>query len=126
MKTSDFIVGFICRALLIIAIPVFCICTLVLLRDISFSSQLKNPAAIYEIGEIVNDEYQVVATDSKNTLWLQKPDDDCTYVAVASSDYNDGLSFYEKFKWLWNKSLKESVNIEITDNVGGKESGNFE
>lgn len=126
MKNSDFIVGFICHALLIIAIPVFFVGTLLLLRDISFSSQLKNPAAIYEIGEIVNDEYQVVATDSKNTLWLQKPDDDCTYVAVASSDYNGDLNFSEKFKWLWNKSLKESVNIEITDNVEGKESGNFE
>ncbi len=95
------------------------------LRYMKFSSMIENPATVYEIGELIDDEYQVVATDGKNTLWLQKRDDDCTYVAVASSDYPN-LTFSERIKWLWNTSLKDSVSIEITDNVGGKESGNFE
>lgn len=125
----DYFVGAVCpiigTILLIMGIFVAIVGTGIILRYMNYTSQLKTPAALYEIGEIVNDEYQVVATDSKNTLWLQKSDDDCTYVAVASSDYPN-LTFSERIKWLWNKSLKESISIEITDNVGGKESENFE
>ncbi len=86
---------------------------------------LSNPAALYEIGEVIDNEYQVVATDSKNTLWLQQRNDNYTYIAVVSSDYPN-LTFSERIKWLWNTSLRDSVSIEITDNVEGKESGNFE
>ncbi len=95
------------------------------LIDYYYSSKLKNPAALYEIGEVIDNEYQVVATDSKNTLWLQQRNDNYTYIAVVSSDYPN-LTFSERIKWLWNTSLRDSVSIEITDNVEGKESGNFE
>ena len=86
-----------------------------------YSSKLKVPATIYEIGEVVNYDYKVVATDGKNTLWLQCCDDDCTYVAVVSSDYPN-LSLSEKIKWMLNTSLKDNVNIEIiTEQVENQE-----
>ncbi len=86
-----------------------------------YSSKLKVPATIYEIGEVVNYDYKVVATDGKNTLWLQRCDDDCTYVAVVSSDYPN-LSLSEKIKWMLNTSLKDNVNIEIiTEQVESQE-----
>lgn len=116
----DFIVGSVCPIIgmvfVILGIIVAIVGTGISVRDMKYSSKLKNPATVYEIGEIINADYQVVATDSQNTLWLQKRDDDCTYVAVVSSDYPN-LSFSEKIKWLWNTSLKDSTSIEITEQV---------
>lgn len=89
------------------------------LKSMNYFSTLKTPASVYEIGEIVEDEYQIVGTDNKNTLWLKKPDEDCTYVAIVSSDFPNLTSLHEKFKWILNTSLKDSVNIEITDQIKG-------
>ena len=86
------------------------------IMDIDYSSRLTAPAALYEIGEIINDDYQIVATDSQNTLWVQKRNEDLIYLAVASSDYSN-LSFSERIKWLCHNSLKDSISIEITEQV---------
>lgn len=116
----DFIVGSVCPIIgmvfVVVGIIVAVVGTGISVRDMKYSSKLENPATVYEVGEIINDDYQVVATDSQDTLWLQKRNDDCTYVAIVSSDYPN-LSFSEKIKWLWNTSLKDSTSIEITEQV---------
>lgn len=120
VEVYDFIVGSVCPIIgmvfVVVGIIVAVVGTGISVRDMKYSSKLENPATVYEVGEIINDDYQVVATDSQDTLWLQKRDDDCTYVAIVSSDYPN-LSFPEKIKWLWNTSLKDSTSIEITEQV---------
>lgn len=114
-----YILGYICpiigTVMLLAVIIVVISATGISIRYMRYSN-LENPATVYEVGDIINNDYYVVATDSQNTLWLQKHDDDCTYVAIVSSDYPN-LSFSEKIKWLWNTSLKDSISIEITEQV---------
>lgn len=120
-KIIDFTWGYVCPIIgLVTALAIIIAASFgtgMVLKYMDYSSTFKTPAAVYEIGEIVEDEYQIVGTDNKNTLWLQKRDEDCTYVAIVSSDYPNLTSISEKFKWLWNTSLKDSVNIEIKDQV---------
>ena len=87
---------------------------------INTSLILEYPAAVYKVGDIIDNEYIVVATDSHNTLWLKKCNENHTYTAFVSSDYPN-LSFSEKVKWLCDTSLKDSVNIEITDQAEEQE-----
>lgn len=118
-KIINFTLDYVCPIIGIVTVLALIIAasfgTGMVLKDMNYSSTLKAPAAVYEIGEIVEDEYQIIGTDNQNTLWLQKRDEDRTYVAIVSSDYPNLTSISEKFKWLWNTSLKDSVNIEITD-----------
>lgn len=93
----------------------------ILQEYLRYSLQLKTtPAIVFEIGELVNGDYRIVATDSKNTLWLQKRNDDCTYVATVSSDYPN-LKMSEKIICILNGSVKETINIEIRDQAEKQE-----
>lgn len=93
---------------------IICVMSSTVTLIINTSLILEYPAAVYKVGDIIDNEYIVVATDSHNTLWLKKCNEDHTYIASVSSDYPN-LSFSEKVKWLCDTSLKDSVNIEITD-----------
>lgn len=104
-----------------IVVLVAFVITFILSTGLRYSLQLKTtPAIIFEIGELVNGDYRIVATDSKNTLWLQKRNDDCTYVATVSSDYPN-LKMSEKIICILNGSVKETINIEITDQAEKQE-----
>lgn len=95
---------------------IVCVMSLTVTLIINTSLILEYPAAVYKIGDIIDNEYIVVATDSYNTLWLKKCNESHTYIAFVSSDYPN-LSFFEKVKWLKkhrSTSLKDSVCIEIT------------
>lgn len=62
MKNTKNIIDIIWVCVVIIAVP--CV-TGIELKSMDYFSTLKTPASVYKIGEIVEDEYQIVGTDNK-------------------------------------------------------------
>lgn len=82
-----------------------------LIVDVYNNTQATNcPAVMYEVGEIINDEYRVFATDNSQTLWITDFKG-CTYKAEVSFEKYLQLSYWEKI----GVSPKEMAEFEITE-----------
>lgn len=78
---------------------------------------VNNPASLYNAGDIVNVEYQVIASDDNNILWLKKwRDDESVYIAEVSCDDFFELDFWDK-AFLSNAALKELSEIKIVKQI---------
>lgn len=73
----------------------------------------RNPASFYQERDIVNDKYIVVASDDEDTLWLQTPGEDCTYIAKVTCEGWKSLSLAEKLK----TTPKNCAQIEIAERI---------
>lgn len=85
------------------------------LQFYNYTLYARNPARIYQERDIVNDKYIVVASDDEDTLWLQTPGENCTYIAKVTCEGWENLSLSEKLK----TTPKNCVQIEITERIEG-------
>lgn len=117
--------GLVLLAAFIISVSAGASISKILIVDVYYNTQAVNcPAAMYEVGEIINDEYRVYATDNSHTLWITDFEG-CTYKAEVSFEKYSQLSYWEKVevppKKIAEFEITEISKSEMDCNNGGKD-----
>lgn len=89
------------------------------------TKRIKNaPTQFYEINEIVNDDYRIIATNKKDIVWLCKYNDDNTYyIAAVSGEKYLKCNPWDRFKAAIEGKCKDYLKITII-RQGKKEDNN--
>lgn len=77
-----------------------------------------HPASVFEIGDIVADDYRVYATDNEATLWLQSVSNDKIISANVNADGYYTMTLKQKMiNALTMKSCQDEIEINIESNM---------